>query len=62
MDELLEGPLDVLAFRRRLLQQHEERLLAVDYYHIAAAGANSQRCGASDLLSSDQARHLPELE
>jgi hypothetical protein len=27
MDERLEAPLDALAFRRRLLQQHEERLL-----------------------------------
>src|SRR6266550_6008961 len=39
IDELLEGPLDALAFRRRLLKQHEEHvLLAVDH-QIAAAGA-----------------------
>src|SRR5258707_15642118 len=39
IDELLERALDALAFRRRLLKQHEEHvLLAVDH-HIAAAGA-----------------------
>src|SRR5258708_4562045 len=38
IDELLEGPLDTLAFRRRLLKQHEEHApLAVDH-HMAAAG------------------------
>src|SRR5258707_5701802 len=40
IDELLEGPLDTLAFRRRLFKQHEEHvLLEVDHHHIAAAGA-----------------------
>lgn len=39
IDQLLEGPLDALAFRRRLLKQHEEHvLLAVDH-HAAAGGA-----------------------
>src|SRR5215831_16613503 len=39
IDEHLEAPLDMLALRRRPLQQHEERLpLGVDY-HIAAGGA-----------------------
>jgi len=32
MYELLEGPLDMLAFRRHLLKQHEEHvLLGVDH-------------------------------
>src|SRR5438105_4211022 len=39
IDQLLESPLNALAFRRRLLEQHEEYvLLAVDH-EIAAAGA-----------------------
>ena len=39
MDELLEGPLDTLAFRRRLLKQHEEHVLLGVDHHMAAAGA-----------------------
>jgi len=39
MDDLLEGPLDTMAFRRRLLKQHEEHVLLGVDHHIAAAGA-----------------------
>src|SRR5258706_9849929 len=39
IDELLEGPLDALAFRRRLLKQHEEHVLLAVNHHIAAACA-----------------------
>src|SRR5260221_11195394 len=38
IDELLEGPLDALAFRRRLLKHHEENVLLAIDHHIAAAG------------------------
>src|SRR5690242_2456362 len=39
IDQLLQRPLDALAFARSLLQQHEEHvLLAVDH-EVAAAGA-----------------------
>src|SRR5258705_8511027 len=37
IDELLEGPLDALAFRRRLLKQHEKHVLLAVNHHIAAA-------------------------
>src|SRR5262245_35692328 len=39
IDKLLQGPLDALTFRRRLLQDHEEHLLLAVDHHVAAAGA-----------------------
>src|SRR5437764_14025861 len=39
IDQLLDGLLDALPLRRRLLQQHEEHILLAVDHEIAAAGA-----------------------
>src|SRR5215831_7617681 len=62
IDEQLEGPLDALAFRRRLLQKHVERLLLA--YHIAAAGAVTgvQQASVQTPLSAKSAMGLGRVK
>src|SRR2546430_17140717 len=52
IDELLEGPLDTLAFRRRLLKQREEHVLLGVDQHIAAAGAVPDKKSFAELQDS----------
>src|ERR1700741_2114943 len=62
MDEQLGGPRDALAFRRRLLHQHEEHLLLAVVPHCSVPGEMEKIKPGAGALACKACRHQLERQ